>query len=51
MNLFLDDMRHAPAGWTLMRWPDEAIALLDAGRVDELSLDHGLGDDACGAGY
>ena len=28
-----------------MRWPDEVIALLQTGEVEELSLDHDLGDD------
>jgi len=32
-------------------WPDEAIALLESGQVDELSLDHDLGDDVRGTGY
>jgi len=32
-------------------WPDEAIALLQTETVDELSLDHDLGDDARGVGY
>jgi hypothetical protein len=32
-------------------WPDEAIALLETGRVTELSLDHDLGDDERGTGY
>jgi hypothetical protein len=45
MKVFLDDERAAPEGWTLVRWPEEAIALLEAGEVEELSLDHDLGDD------
>lgn len=28
-----------------MRWPEEAIALLETGEVDAISLDHDLGDD------
>jgi hypothetical protein len=32
-------------------WPDEAIALLAAGKVAEISLDHDLGDDERGTGY
>lgn len=51
MNVYLDDQRPAPAGWTLVRWPDEAIALLETGRVMVLSLDHDLGDDRRGTGY
>lgn len=32
-------------------WPEEAIKLLAAGVVTEISLDHDLGDDARGTGY
>jgi hypothetical protein len=32
-------------------WPEEAIALLETGEVDEISLDHDLGDDSRGTGY
>jgi hypothetical protein len=45
LRVFLDDVRPAPDGWTLVRWPSEAIALLETGEVEELSLDHDLGDD------
>ncbi len=51
MKVFLDDERPAPAGWHLVRWPDEAIALLQSGEVTHLSLDHDLGDDERGTGY
>lgn len=34
-----------------MVWPDEAIALLETGKVAEISLDHDLGDDERGTGY
>lgn len=51
MRVFLDDERVPPAGWTLVRWPDEAIALLERGGVEEISLDHDLGDDRRGTGY
>lgn len=51
MKVYLDDMRPAPPGWTLVRWPAEAIALLEAGDVEEISLDHDLGDDERGTGY
>ena len=51
MRVYLDDERVAPAGWVQVRWPDEAIALLQAGGVEELSLDHDLGDDQRGTGY
>ena len=32
-------------------WPSEVIALLETGKVLELSLDHDLGDDERGTGY
>lgn len=34
-----------------VRWPDEAIALLETGEVAVISLDHDLGDDERGTGY
>ena len=51
MRVYLDDERQTPAGWVRVFWPDEAIALLEAGGVTELSLDHDLGDDLRGTGY
>jgi hypothetical protein len=51
IRVFLDDERIPPEGWTLVRWPDEAIALLKQGDVEEISLDHDLGDDDRGTGY
>ena len=51
IKVYLDDMRTPPKGWTLVRWPDEVIALLKKGNVTEISLDHDLGDDKRGTGY
>lgn len=51
MNVFLDDERVAPPGWTQCRWPDEVIELLQNSQVKALSLDHDLGDDDRGTGY
>ena len=51
MKLYLDDERTAPDGWVQVRWPDEAIKLLQMGEVTNLSLDHDLGDDQRGTGY
>ncbi len=46
-KVWLDDRpeRDPPAeeGWTVVRTPEEAIELLAAGHVRELSLDHDLG--------
>jgi hypothetical protein len=51
MRIYLDDERTPPPGWTLVRWPDEVIALLQQNVVEEISLDHDLGDDERGTGY
>ncbi|WP_057262022.1 MULTISPECIES: cyclic-phosphate processing receiver domain-containing protein [unclassified Duganella] len=51
MRVFLDDERTTPEGWVRVYWPDEAIELLESGAVEELSLDHDLGDDERGTGY
>ena len=51
MKVYLDDERPIPEGWVGVRWPEEAIRLLESGEVTELSLDHDLGDDARGTGY
>ena len=51
MKIFLDDERELPAGWVGARWPEEVIALIEAGGVSEVSLDHDLGDDEHGTGY
>ena len=51
MKVYLDDERTPPEGWQLVRWPDEAIRLLETGEVTDLSLDHDLGDDERGTGY
>lgn len=51
MKVYLDDIRAAPDGWILVRWPDEAIDLLKTGNVTHISLDHDLGDDTHGTGY
>ncbi len=51
MRIFLDDERQAPDGWVRAFWPSEVIALLKTDQVQELSLDHDLGDDDRGTGY
>lgn len=50
LKVFLDDERPVPDGWTLARWPEDAIAFLQTGLVTHLSLDHDLGDDEHGTG-
>jgi hypothetical protein len=52
IRIWLDDVRDAPDGWTRAYTAHEAIALLEAGGVVEISLDHDLGDDERhGTGY
>ncbi|MEJ2043219.1 MAG: hypothetical protein P8X74_22070 [Reinekea sp.] len=51
MKVFLDDERVPPEGWVLVRWPSEAIELLKKHEVQEISLDHDLGNDEIGTGY
>lgn len=51
MKIYLDDERQTPDGWIRVYWPDEAIKLLETGKVVEISLDHDLGDDERGTGY
>ena len=51
MKVYLDDERETPEGWERVYWPEEAIALLETGKVIEISLDHDLGDDNHGTGY
>lgn len=53
MKIWLDDMRDAPdETWIVVRSASECIKTL-AGvmNVEELSLDHDLGDDEDGTGY
>lgn len=51
MKVYLDDERTTPEGWVRVYWPDEAIELLKAGQVQEISLDHDLVNDERGTGY
>ena len=51
MKVWLDDERHEPATWVRARTATEAITLLATGGVQEISLDHDLGEDAAGTGY
>ncbi len=52
MKVFLDDIRPAPDGWVLARWPEDVIELMKSGEVEEISLDHDLSDPFVGGqGY
>lgn len=48
MNLWLDDVRPAPDGFTHVKTVDEAMPYLISGEVEKASLDHDLGDGATG---
>jgi hypothetical protein len=43
MNIFLDDQRLTPKGWTRCFWPNEVIDLMSKNKVEFISLDHDLG--------
>ncbi len=43
MRVFLDDLRKEPEGWILVKNVKDAIAYLETGNVEEISLDHDLG--------
>ena len=52
MKLYLDDTRPTPVGWTRAYTAQETIEYLKTGKVEELSLDHDLGDETLvGTGY
>jgi hypothetical protein len=43
MRLWVDDERGAPDGWARVQSSEAAIAVIGAGGVTDLSLDHDLG--------
>ena len=52
MRVYLDDQRKPGGDWVVTQTVAETIRLLETGMVDELSLDHDLGeDDTVGTGY
>ena len=51
IKVFLDDMRTEPEGWVLVKTAREAIELLQTNDVEEISLDHDLGEEENGTGY
>lgn len=48
INLWLDDERLPPPGWVWVKSVDEAIAYLNLGVVNHMSLDHDLGVESEG---
>lgn len=51
VKVWLDDERPEPNGWIRAKTAKEAIALLEAGSVEEISLDHDLGEESNGNGH
>ena len=52
MNIYLDDERKTPEGYTRTYTSAQTIAVLKtASNIDILSLDHDLGEDDAGTGY
>lgn len=52
MRVYLDDQRKPGGDWVVTQTVAETIKLLETRMVDELSLDHDLGeDDTVGTGY
>lgn len=45
MNVYLDDLRDCPKGFTLARTMEQALEYIRKGNVNILSLDHDLGLD------
>ena len=43
VRLWLDDLRPAPKGWVAVKRVEAAVELLEAGQVEEASLDYDLG--------
>jgi len=51
IKVYLDDLRTPPDGWVLVKTAQEAIDLLITNDVEEISLDHDLGEEENGTGY
>lgn len=45
INLYVDDLRDCPSGYTVARNMEEAINYLENHNIHILSLDHDLGED------
>ena len=48
INLYVDDLRDCPSGYTVARNMEEAINYLENHNIHILSLDHDLGEDQDG---
>ncbi len=50
-KLWLDDVRSAPEGWIFFEVAWDMIDFLEVNEVEEISLDHDLGEAQNGTGY
>lgn len=48
INIYLDDLRLCPKGFTIARTYEDAVSLLNNNNIGILSLDHDLGEDTNG---
>lgn len=48
INIYLDDLRDCPKGFTIARNMEDAIRLFEKNAVNIISLDHDLGEDLNG---
>lgn len=51
LKVYLDDKRNTPDGYFRVFWPSQMAQILEEFEVEEVSLDHDLGDDDIGTGY
>ncbi|MBM25474.1 MAG: hypothetical protein CL760_07305 [Chloroflexi bacterium] len=51
LKVYLDDKRNTPDGYFRVFWPSQMTQILEEFEVEEVSLDHDLGDDDIGTGY
>lgn len=51
IKVYLDDKRSTPDGYVRAFWPKQVEEFLNQFTVEEVSLDHDLGDDEIGTGY
>ena len=51
LKVYLDDKRNTPHGYFRVFWPSQMYHILEEFEVNEISLDHDLGDDDIGTGY
>lgn len=50
LKIYLDDKRSTPDGYIRTFWPSQVATLIEEFEIEEISLDHDLGDDDIGTG-